>query len=68
MLQVPLQGTSQQPPKREATATGKLYRTRSRLYRSQILQVNMRLKALAEIFTMHSFAPFSMLKIFVKNR
>ena len=31
-------------------------RARSRLYRSQILQVNMRLKALAEIYTMHSFA------------
>ena len=29
---------------------------RSRLYRSQILQVNMRWKALAEIYTMHSFA------------
>ena len=28
----------------------------------------MRWKALAEIYTMHSFAPFSMLKIFVKNR
>ena len=27
-----------------------------RLYRSQILQGNMRLKALAEIYTMHSFA------------
>ena len=36
--------------------SGKLYRARSRLYRSQILQVNMRLKALAEIYTMHSFA------------
>ena len=34
----------------------KLYRARSRLYRSQTLQVNMRLKALAEIYTMHSFA------------
>ena len=34
----------------------KLDRARSRLYRSQILQVNMRLKALAEIYTMHSFA------------
>ena len=32
------------------------------------LQVNMRWKALAEIYTMHSFAPFPMLKIFVKNR
>merc|ERR1712078_789768 len=31
---------------------------RSRLYRSQILQVNTRWKALAEIYTMHSFAPF----------
>ena len=36
--------------------TGKLQRARSRLYRSQILQVNMRWKALAEIYTMHSFA------------
>ena len=34
-----------------------LRRARSRRYRSQILQVNMRLKALAEIYTMHSFAP-----------
>ena len=37
---------------------GKLYRARSRLYRNQILQVSMRWKALAEIYTMHSFAPF----------
>ena len=29
---------------------------RSRLYRNEILQVNMRWKALAEIYTMHSFA------------
>ena len=36
--------------------SGKLYRARSRLYRSQILQVNIRLKALAEIYTMRSFA------------
>ena len=36
--------------------TAKLWRARSRLYRSQILQVNMRLKALAEIYAMHSFA------------
>ena len=47
---------------------GKLYRARSRLYRRRFLQVNTRWKALAEIYTMHSFAPFSMLKIFVKNR
>jgi len=31
---------------------GKLYKARSRLYRSQILQVNTRWKALAEIYTM----------------
>ena len=42
-------------------------RARSRLYRSQILQVNTRWKALAEIYTMHSFAPFSNLNFFVKN-
>ena len=46
---------------------GKLYKARSRLYRIQILQVNMCWKALAEIYTMHSFAPFSNRKIFVKN-
>ena len=34
----------------------KLDRARSRLYRGQILQENMRLKALAEIYTKHSFA------------
>ena len=39
-----------------STRTEKLERARFRLYRSQILQVNMRLKALAEIHTMHSFA------------
>ena len=33
-----------------------LRRARSRLYRSEILQENMRWKALAEIYTMHSFA------------
>ena len=38
--------------------TCELVRARSRLYRSQILQVNTRWKALAEIYTMHSFAPF----------
>ena len=36
--------------------TSELYRARSRLYQSQILRVNMRLKALAEIYTMHSLA------------
>ena len=33
-----------------------------------IFQVNTRWKALAEIYTMHSFAPFSYLNFFVKNR
>ena len=45
--------------------SGKLNRARSRLYRGQILQENMRLKALAEIYTMHSFAQLCNL-IFVK--
>ena len=36
---------------------GKLYKARSRLYRRRFLQVNTRWKALAEIYTMHSFAP-----------
>ena len=40
---------------------------RSRLYRSQILRVNTRWRALAEIYTMHSFAPFSNLNCLVKN-
>ena len=39
--------------------SGNLYRDRSRLYRSESLQENMRWKALAEMYTMHSFAPFS---------
>ena len=46
----------------------KLRAARSRLYRRRFLQVNTRWKALAEIYTMHSFAPFSNLKFFVKNR
>ena len=33
-----------------------LFRAGSRLYRSQILEENMRLRALAEIYAMHSFA------------
>ena len=46
--------------------SGKLDRARSRLYRSQIFQENMRLKALAEIYTMHSFAQLCNLKILSK--
>ena len=51
----------------ETARSGKLDRARSRLYRSQILQENMRWKALAEIYTLHSSAPFSNLNFFVKN-
>ena len=46
---------------------GKLYRARSRLHRSQILQENMRLKALAEIYPMHSFAQLCNLKTMLKS-
>ena len=35
---------------------------------ADFLQVNTRWKALAEIYTMHSFAPFFNLKISAKNR
>ena len=45
----------------------KLRGARSRLYRRRFLQVNSRWKALAEIYTMHSFAPFSNIIFFVKN-
>ena len=45
----------------------KLNQARSRLYRNQILQENTRLKALAEIYTMHSFASFSNIHFFVKH-
>ena len=41
---------------RRVAGCGKLYRARSRLYRNEILQVNTRWKALAEIYTMQSFA------------
>ena len=46
----------------------KLVGARFRLYRSQMLQVNTLWKALAEIYTMHSFAPFFTLEISAKNR
>ena len=42
----------------------KLRGARSRLYRRRFLQVNTRWKALAEIYTMHSFAPFWNREIF----
>ena len=37
----------------------KLYRARSRLYQSHILQANIHVKALAEIYTIHFFAQLS---------
>ena len=37
---------------------------RSRLYQSEFLQVNTRWKALAEVYTMHSFAPRSLISKF----
>ena len=52
----------------ELNFPSKLRGARSRLYRRRFLQVNTRWKALAEIYTMHSFAPFSNLNFFVKNR
>ena len=51
----------EEPP---LTLGEELQTARYRLYR---LQQNMRWKALAEIYLMHSFAPVSNLKIFVKN-
>ena len=48
---------SREERRRERERSGKLDRACSRLYRSQILQENMHWKALAEIYTMHSFAP-----------
>ena len=45
---------------------GKLYRALSRLYRNEILQENMRLKALAEIYTTHSFAQLCNLNFLAK--
>ena len=44
-----------------------LWRARSRLYRSQLLQVDMRLKALAEIYTMHFFAQLCNFNFFCKR-
>ena len=46
----------EEPP---LTLGEELQTARYRLYRSQILKQNMRWKALAEVYTMHSFAPVS---------
>ena len=53
----------------ELSRSDKLYRARSRLYRNQILQVNssIRLKNLAEIYTMHSFAHLCNLNFFCQK-
>ena len=53
--------SSSRPGRRRRTSHGRgmrqiLYMARSRLYRNEIVQLNMRLKALAETYTMHSFA------------
>ena len=45
----------------------KLYKARSPLYRSQWLQPNIRWKRLAEIYTIHAFAPLSNLSFFCKK-
>ena len=66
-FQMPWQGKRQRKFRSPFSRFPELFRPGSRLYRSQILQVNTRWKALAEIYTMHSFAPFSNRKIFVKN-
>ena len=46
---------------------GKLYRARYRRHRSRSLQLNTHLKALAEIYTIHPFAPLSNLTFFVEK-
>ena len=52
----------------ELNFTPKLRGALSRLYRRRFLQVKNSWKALAEIYTIHSFAPFFNLKISAKNR
>ena len=54
----------EEPP---LTLGEELQTARYRLYRSQILQEHMRWKALAEIYTMLSFAPLANLSFFVKS-
>ena len=49
------------------SSSGSFFRARSRLYRSQILQVNMRWEALAEIYAMPAFAPWKCIWIFSKK-
>ena len=67
LSQPPLGQTCADASKKTCPMFTGLYRACSRLYRSQFLQVNMRWKALAEIYTIHSFAPFFNLKISAKN-
>ena len=51
-------------PSRTSTILGSCTNYRSPLYRSRILQLNSRWKPLAEIYTIHSFAPLSNLSSF----
>ena len=46
---------------------GKLYKARSQRYRKRFLQQNIRLKGLAEIYTMHFVLQLSNLKMFVES-
>ena len=56
-------------PSHEPESGNELHRARSRLYRSRFLQTNMRLKALAEIHSIHTFAQLFDLKFsFKKNK
>ena len=58
LIQMPGPGKRQKKFRSQNSQFPELLKARSRLYRSQILQVNTRWKALVEIYTMHSFAPF----------
>ena len=46
----------------------KLWRARSRLYRRRFLQIKTHLKALADIYTIHTFAQISDLKISITSK
>ena len=54
-------------PARSRLAFSLALRARSRLYRSQILQVNMRLKALVEIYIIYPFAQVCNLNFLSKS-
>ena len=69
-----MEGGGEEGAEGEAEAAGgrwprriTLFQARSRLYRKEILQENNRWKALAEIFTMHSFAQLCNLNFLSNN-